>query len=232
MKKLYEEQKAAKSIIRAWKTAVARVNAFAEDLEKESIKLTSEILVGFMNEGPPYLARIVIQNASAQFQKAGIRAGTVLQRGIEIDAGQVAQEFAKHRNVISSACREAGIGPNLISVKNGQAIFSKSDEIEIRERFTFYLRPSEEELYGLLSEFSQRYNSLKMKMEEAGRIPLDDNLMALFTQGSASPIQHGFATQELRADTYLVFNEKGELIPNPAWFGREKKLENLYKTII
>jgi len=230
MKKLYEEISAIKTLIDARKNLVELVNKFAGALQKESVVLTNEILTGFINQGAAYLSRIIVEASVAQFAKAGINVGAAVRAGIEGDAGEIAMTFDKYRGSIQSALKSAGIGPQDVTVKDGESLFSKKEENEIRECFSYYLREDEEGLYSAIERFCEQYNELSRLMEKEGFIPPADNLEAIFTQGSLSPIQHAPGSRELRPDTYLYLNDKGSLHPNPAWFGREKKLEYLFES--
>lgn len=219
MKKLHIETAAANAVIESRKKFVELINALSEELKTEGITLTPEIVSGIISGGLSYLANLFVQSAVEQYKVAGIQVNSDLMATLKKNSNAVASDprFTKLFIPLQQVPLKAGIGPDQVTIKDGNAVFTKSEEREIIEAHTSYLKKEDVLLYEKLDSFVQSINEMSEYLKGKVDLPLGECMRRAYQEKSF--IIDANHKLQLRKDLPLIVDSDGSLVVNDSFFG-------------
>jgi len=193
---IFFNQQAHKREVEKLENFIQSINNFGNDLEKQDLKLTPEILTDFMEKGYPAIADQIVLN----FMLKGDKSAHFLEGQSRAAANREAVLFQPYFHKFTSHNLETGLSVNQIPVKEGKAYISGDIEKEMISRHTVELDPARKAEFEKLKAFAKAFNECSAFTKESGRALSDELLQAfndpLYFMGELQPTAGIFITSQ------------------------------------
>jgi hypothetical protein len=221
MKKLFTEGKMISAELKKRQKFNEKINQFATLLKEDKVTLSSDILVGFYNEGVVFLKEHFLRKAMGDLKlKPGAVSGVIKDSLVQAST-RTASRYSNLHYSLQIAYEGLGVSVEKITIQRGKALLTDEDKAQITEQYTYYLSSEDQELYTRIQGFLEVLKTEDRFLNSALGVSLK-RILEWDDMGSATPLDTRLKTPRLRDDLPIIKFE-GSFIANPAWFGARAK---------